>query len=909
MADTRLIDREDELEGLTAELAAAEQGQPGFVLIRGEAGVGKSRVLEAFTARVCDRSTVLVGRCVDVGHEGLPFVPVSEVLRQLVRGLDAERLAAVLGPSRTELTRLVPQVSSEQVVPAEPMPLGTQATLFSAVLDAFQRFATEQPLVVAFEDLHWADPSTLSLLRYLAANLGDARLLVIGTMRSDELGPRHPRRRPLGELARVSGVKQFHLEPLSRAEVAAQIATLVENEPDPALVDEIATRTEGNPFFVEELLAEYREHGQGALSETLRNVLLAPLGSLPEQTRHLAELVAAAGRPVSPRLLETITGLLGRELADALRPAVDRYLLVESDDGRYAFRHALSQEAVYAELLATERTPLHRRIAEALSSSDGPASEDDGNLAAELAHHWEAAQVYTEAFRATLDAAERSQQMGAHAAGLRHYERALSLWGHAPDETSPSRSEVHAAAADAAHRAGDYDREARHLRAALATGGPGGAPREAELRRRYSLALYRSGDGDGAMREIQHVLALEDDDLPAEQHATALAWYARGVATLVGLDAAEAPAQDALEAARSAGARHPESIALMLLGGRMVADGRQTEGIDSLERAREIAEQEGDTDLLTWAYHDLLAALVTAERHEESEALLWHALAWLDAGADREAASAYVASRLAWQLLTVGNWQKATQVLQRAARHELSGPHHIALQEIQALMHLYQGRSAAAAAKLKEARDAGATQDRQLRRPWYELDALAGALTGDVERVRDACDAALAADASWQVDAHPLVHLTRTQIDAALRSSTRRRAKRLEAARESVERLQRSASTSRGTITRPWGLARDVARAQAELSRATDHDRVVWRELLSSERHAYWRVYDRWRLAEALLASNTSGEARTEIEQGHREAETLGAERLQAELEDLAGRAGFRVTGPETSEEPVLDLT
>lgn len=889
-----LVGRRRELAELDARLADAEQGQAQLVLLGGEAGVGKTRLLEAFAQQAQPRARVLVGRCLDLGETGVPFAPVVEVLRRLARDLGDRRIPQVLGVSRYELARLVPQLSSERVTPAERSASESQATLFSAMLDAVEALATEQPLVVAFEDLHWADRSTLALLTYLAGNLHDASVLLLATFRTDQLHRRHPLRSPLGELARLPTVTRIDLLPFDRGAVAAQIAGLLGEEPHPAMVDDVAVRSDGNPFFVEELVTARQTRGAAHPPDSLRDLLLSPLTLLPEGTRRLVDVVAAAGRPADHRLLEAVTGWRATELSELLRPAIDHHLLVEDEDGRYGFRHALTQEAVSEELLASERMTLHRAIAEALSAHRQLAGSE--NVDAELAHHWNAAGAFPEAFAASLAAAGRSRQMGAHDAAVGHYERALALWAHR-DETAPPRLEVLTAAAEAAHRAGAYRREVAHLQAALAEDLEAATLRGAELRRRLALALSRIGHYRHARKVMEGARELVVDGPPSEERALVLSWRARGILVGDGPEAVLEPAQEALEAARAVGARHPEASALMLVGDSLCGRDRWDEGLAHLRDALAIAADLADTDLLTWAYNDLLLALVSARRHEEARDLTERAVAWLDSGAHRDPATAQLTGKVAWQLLAAGEWARAEGLLARTARHPLTGLRRTGLHEVRALLRLYQGSLDAAGADLAEARRAGAAADRQVARPWFALDAFRAALAGELHTVRESAEAAVACDPEWEVDAHPLVHLVRAEVDAARQAAADPRAAHVERAHQAVDRLRERERVGVRAFTQRWSPERDTARARAELSRLENPDPEQWRGLLEEEGHAFWRVHDRWRLAEALLATGDRDGAAAELRRAHADAGELGAELVRDRLEDLARRAGLTLPG------------
>jgi predicted ATPase len=270
----RFVGRTQELARLRELLARAADGQPLVALIGGEAGVGKTRLVEQPTATTTTQqgAQVLRGGCVPLGEEGLPFAPLVEALRGLAGELDPAELAAVAGPARAELARLLPDLAwggeAAGVVGVAEVAGAGQGRLFELLLGMVQRLAARAPLLWVLEDLHWADRSTRDLLAFLATALRSGRVLLVASFRSDELDRRHPLRRLLAELARNRRVRRLELPRFTRAELAEQLAGLLGADPPPRLADEIYARSAGNPFFTEELLLAGA--GPGALPPSLQ---------------------------------------------------------------------------------------------------------------------------------------------------------------------------------------------------------------------------------------------------------------------------------------------------------------------------------------------------------------------------------------------------------------------------------------------------------------------------------------------------------------------------------------------------------------------------------------------------------------------------------------------------------------
>jgi predicted ATPase len=388
MASPTFVGRIEELELLEAARVRAADGEPAVVLVGGEAGVGKTRLVDELTSRCAAAGMLMLsGGCVPVGG-GLPYAPIVEALRPLPAELGVDAVLDLTGPSWRELARLLPDLGEPE---AGPPGQAAQARLFEVLLGLLTRLSEQTPVALMVEDLHWADQSTRDLLAFLVRNLRRERLLVVATYRSDE--PRTDRLGPwLAELDRGGPVQRLELARLDRGETAAQLVGILGAAPPADLVDAIFGRSEGNPFFTEELLSSVRA-GTDALPPTLRDLLRGRVEALPERSQDLLATVAVAGRQVPHRLLASVAGLNHRELADALRVVVAHQLLVirPGEDG-YEFRHALLREVVDADLLPGERARLHAALAQTLT--DQP----------ELAAHWDAAGEPTRALPARVQA-------------------------------------------------------------------------------------------------------------------------------------------------------------------------------------------------------------------------------------------------------------------------------------------------------------------------------------------------------------------------------------------------------------------------------------------------------------------------------------------------------------------------
>ncbi len=425
------VGRTAELATLIDAFARAGAGEPQALLIGGEAGVGKTRLVEEFAAAVRDRGGIVaLGGCVEIGADGLPFAPFSTALRQLRRALPDQLTAAADGQEE-ELARLLPELAVAAAREARRDEQG-MARLFELTARLLERVAAEHTVVLVLEDLHWADASTRHLLAYLFRTLRTGRLVVLATYRSDDIHRRHPLRPLLAELDRLRTVQRVELDRFSRAEVQRQIAGILDREPEPDRVDDIFERSDGNAFFVEELAVAADEGCPTGLTDSLRDLLLVRVENLPESAQRVVRIVAEGGSTVEDRLLAAVAGLGEDDLIEALRAAVNASILTPAPDrDGYRFRHSLVREAVSDDLLPGERSRLNRRFAEALEADPTLVPADERPT--RLASYWYHAHDAAKALPAVLDASVAARRRHAYAEQLRLLERAMELWDAVPD--------------------------------------------------------------------------------------------------------------------------------------------------------------------------------------------------------------------------------------------------------------------------------------------------------------------------------------------------------------------------------------------------------------------------------------------------------------------------------------------
>lgn len=673
------VGRSDELGALDEALTRAGAAEPQALLLGGEAGVGKTRLVEEFATAACRRGAVVaLGGCVEIGADGLPFAPFSSALRTLRAVLPDEWAAAAAGQEE-ELARLLPELGEATTSRHDEQ--GT-ARLFELAARLLERIAADRTVVLVLEDLHWSDASTRHLLAYLLRTLRTGRLVVLATYRSDDIHRRHPLRPLLAELDRLRTVHRLELARFTREEVGRQIAGILAAEPDPAQVDEIFDRSDGNAFFVEELAVAGAESCRTGLTDSLRDLLLVRVEALPESAQRVARVVAEGGSTVEYRLLEAVAGLAEDDLIEALRAAVGANILTPTPAGDgYRFRHSLVREAVADDLLPGERSRLNRRYAEALEAD--PTLVPADARVTRLASYWYQAHDPAKALPAVLDASVVARRRHAYSEQLRLLERAMELWDTAPEEiraalrpvdytdvyppcgcdpaTTPLRYlDLMAEAAVAGRFCGERERALKITKKALRILEEEGDQLRAAWfwvqRSRLVQALAR---GDG-WQELGTAQDLVRGLPPSEVHADVLANVAAWSMLHEPGPEAFAAAERAVEYARMVGAREIELNARLTLGGLMVDAGDVEAGLTEMARVKKAALQEGVAHVAGRAYVNLPSELEAVGRSREAVALLREGLAFTRRFGllDPEA---WIWDNLSDSLYTLGQWEEAAE--------------------------------------------------------------------------------------------------------------------------------------------------------------------------------------------------------------------------------------------------------
>jgi DNA-binding CsgD family transcriptional regulator/tetratricopeptide (TPR) repeat protein len=933
-ATSRFVGRRAELGRLEAAFAYASGGDPVTLCVGGEAGVGKTRLVTRFAGQVRGSGgQVLLGGCIELGEGSLPYAPVVEALRGLGRGLEPAVLDELVGPGRPLLARLLPELGQGEESTSAGLAVGSsaQARLFEAFLALLERLADRSPTVLVVEDLHWADRSTLDLLTFLVRNLRAALLLVL-TYRTDELHRRHPLRPFLAGLDRSGRAERLEVDRFDRVDLADLLAGILGTKPDDELVEGIYRRSEGNAFFAEELLATTHQGNGRSLPPSLENVLLSRVQVLPEDAQATLRIVATASGRVEHELLAAVSELPEADLLAALRAAVAHQVLVpDPATETYAFRHALTQEALYAELLPGERARLHAAFARVLTQRPDLAEPNRLAAPARLAYHWVRAHDPARALPAAVEAGLQSQAAYGFADAQRHFETALELWDQVADAEQRLGLD-HAAvlqhAAESAYLAGDPNRAITLTHAALVDVEAAKDPVRAGLLHGRLGGYLRATGGEGAFAEYEAAVRLVPTSPPLAERAQVLAAFGEALIGQGHYRESRDLCEEAIAIAGQIGALAEEGDARKALGVDLAFLGDLKAGVGQLSQARRIAEGVGKVDEVARTFATLSGLL---EAFGELEAATAVALEGAELAASQGLGrwhSPFLTATAARALFALGRWDDAEVLLHRAADRvapELAAAR-VYIYTARSQLDLARGLAASAAEHLAVAREAYA---QTVTQPWFatplftataELAMLEGRL-GDADAA--VAEGLRVAGADLIFDA-PLYALgLRVAADRAELARARRTGDEVLEAREVGNalagelRARMSPEGADGTVPTPRTEAQAVL-CEAELARLGGHsDPDLWAAAAKAWQRLgepYPTAYARWREAEALLLGGLVREqVEPSLRAAHATASELGAASLRAEIEALARRGRLNLgtdaaTTPPPAPEPPSPL-
>jgi DNA-binding CsgD family transcriptional regulator/tetratricopeptide (TPR) repeat protein len=880
-----LVGRETQLAAISAAYERARSRRPVTVLISGEAGIGKSRLVSAGTRDLPGEPLVLAGGCLELGAEGAPYVPFVAVVRRLVRRLGLEQVKALLPPAGSALGDWLPELG--------PVPRRYgRARLLEEMLALIGRVSEVLPVVLVIEDLHWADASSRELFAYLVRNLADSAVLLIGTVRTGELTADHPNRRLLAELGRGGDVVRLALDPLGHEHVAELLATLDGRPADRSRSLRIHRRSGGNPLFVEAL------HDAGEAAADLRTLLLDRLTGLPGPAREVLAILAVGGAALTGEILDEIAA----EPEESLTDLVGRDLVVAGEQG-YAIRHDLIREAVYESLLPAKRRRMHARYAGVLASR-APDS-------AALAEHWTAAGEFARALPVAWRAAERAGRQHAYDEQLHLLDLVLTRWTQVADPShliGADRTAVLEHAAAAAFEAGKSAVGIAHCTAALDMLDPVVDPHRAAGLLGLRGRMQNRTDG-GGVRDLQRAVAL----LPPGRSDSSDALRSRLLSALgfVGVvahhpDQVRRHAAEALRLAERLDDDRLRAPALLVLAQLDGAAGELESAGRTYGEARRIAEAAGDehTFLTTFQWE---ADVIEASGRYAQAADLAHAgqLAAERLGRARSRGSILAEAR-AVSLTFLGRWDEALAVVQDALADGPPPLYTAYLRLVAADIARCRGETGRFETLLRQLTEfarhtLGATEAQAglvLQRIAWAVDQ------GDPESADRILGEHLAPPPAW-----PPRYLLRLAVVGA----------RVQRARRTSARRNRQVAQQ--TAGRLADLERMVATVQPASPAFTAH-RLTFHATVTGGLPAWDRAAAAWRelgnrhetavvltdAASTALAANNRPGARSRLREARAIATELGAEPLLARIGDLVdrGRLGDLAAAPARN---AFDLT
>ncbi len=917
-----LIGRGQDLERLQGAFDRSRSGEARCVAIGGEAGVGKTRLVDAFGELVeAQAGRVLTGGCIELGDDGLPLAPFINAMRDLEPAV----VAAATDPDGLGIEPLFPgRGLLGRANDLEPV-TAAQGRLFEGVLRLLGRLGADRPTVLVLEDLHWSDRSTRDLVRYLARYLRRERVVLILTYRSDELHRRHPLLPLLAELGRLPAVERILLDPLDRQETEALLGNLIDSSVDRSTADRLYARSDGNPFFVEELVAGGALTGT-ALPNTFRDIVSARFSTLPEETRAILRVAAAIGRRSDHELLAALAQVDDDDVVRRLRPAIDEHIIVGIEDpigAAYEFRHALVAEALYDELLPAERTILHGQLAERLEER-AAAGHRRRPSQAEIAYHWYRAHAPARAIAASALAADEAARMVAFPEVHAHLSRVLELWPAVPDGEAivgMDRAAIAERAAEAAAAVGDHGSAIALGRDALARlWSQGLVDRWLWVSHRVAWYQFDSGDLVGAQSTVTASARVARDANVTAQ-ARALTDEAQVHWSSGHFREQLAAAERAVALAQTAGDRIAGLHARMMVETARISTDDVEAGVTGLEHLL-VDLSDGPEDLRAFTAIELTHGLNIGGWYDRSVDVGYRELAWLRARGLFPRFSPYVATNLTDALIVIGRWPEAWAQIEAPDWPREGSRASAWMFESEAELASLQGDPERADRAINAARQRVSERDAPVDHTWlHRAEGIVALAEGRLADASRAFWAAIGRSADPGAD-HPIVYWVvgfaigcEASIAATARANRDGPAEReaIKRGRHLLEMVERSSSSRSGDTP---ANSFQAALRQAEGGRLGGEDDADSWASVAAEAGAHGWDHDealaRYRQAEATLIR---GQDRSAAEDALRRAATLstrlGAHPLEALVRDLATRARIDVApeppDPATPRQPLAE--
>lgn len=918
------VGRREALDVAAEMLARVIAGQPSHLLVTGEAGIGKTRFVQAVGDLAKARGCIVAsGRSIPLGSGELPYAPIREAVRALAADLAPSTLRAVLGADGPDLARIAPGLGPEGPRrPASSVSGEARARVLEAFLGMVGRLARIAPVLLVVEDLQWADSASIDLLSFILRVLRDERVGLVLTLRTEELDHRGRLGGWLGEVERLDSLWRVDVDPLTPAESRDLVAAIRGSEPTDDLVDRIVRRSDGNPLFIEELLAHDDARAGGAtLPVTLLDILRSRVATVPVAARDLLDVLAIAGGDVDVDLAAEVSDMPPDGFDSAVEAGVARHLLVlerARPPGRLAFRHSLIAQVVSDSIGPVEVTRLHRAWAEALTRHAAGTGSPEPGLWAAIAAHWDAGRDEEQAFASAIRAAAEAEHAYAFSAAFLQYRRALDAWDRVADPDALAgidRVEVLARAANAAWLGGGEGQIPLLREAVDEARRAGDLRRMAVLRGRVGDA-FTVGDHAAARAVCEELLSTMTDEATVQERAFTLSRLAQVLMTGGLHREAVGVAEEAIEAARAAGDRGLQGHAIDTLGSAAIGLGHCAYAAACLREAVAIAVEVGDPGEIGRAYTNGVEVLRLAGQDHEAIALAEEGMARLRAMGMEASYGRVLASQHAVTEFHLGAWPAAVARLERAFGPpadavRLGGTSALAVELTvdRYALEVATGAWDAVSTMLTHLRGFldRSDPDEQWTGPYAAASAEMALWQG---RPRDALEAVefglgrieLTDDVAWRIR---LLRLAmRALADLAEVARDRRDRVAEGGAFAAAERLLERTESAKAAIAGMDGglaleLTAEVATTAGEETRLRGSpDAAAWHaaaDLWLARERPYPRAYALWRAAEAGLASRDRAGSTAALQEAAGIARRLGAAPLLREVEAFARRARIRL--------------